>query len=129
MGHEIFLGAKDHLVLNMLYVYISVILLEKLNIANKIRILLQVLAGHEGPVVSVQFSSQPGSTMMVSTGWDGTVKVWDAISNTTARESIALSSDGKEYLLLMYAMLSLICLYFTMRGQSALKIHLSAAVD
>lgn len=56
--------------------------------------LLEVLAGHEGPVVSVQFSSQPGSTMMVSTGWDGTVKVWDAISNTTARESIALSSDG-----------------------------------
>lgn len=56
--------------------------------------LLEVLAGHEGPVVSVQFSSQPGSTLMVSTGWDGTIKVWDAISNTTARESISLSADG-----------------------------------
>ncbi|XP_045109366.1 periodic tryptophan protein 2 homolog [Portunus trituberculatus] len=56
--------------------------------------LLEVLAGHQGPVSSVQFSSQPGSTLMVSTGWDGTVKVWDAISNTTSKESIGLSSDG-----------------------------------
>lgn len=62
-------------------------------------VVLQVLAGHEGPVVSVQFSSQPGSTLMVSTGWDGTVKVWDAIANTTSRESIGLSSDGKCLLL------------------------------
>ena len=57
--------------------------------------LLQVLAGHEGPVVSVQFSSQPGSTLLVSTAWDRTVKVWDAIANTTSRESIGLSSDGE----------------------------------
>ncbi|XP_045614964.2 periodic tryptophan protein 2 homolog [Procambarus clarkii] len=56
--------------------------------------LLEVLSGHEGPVVSVQFSSQPGSTMMASTGWDGTVKVWNAIDSTTAKETIALSSDG-----------------------------------
>ncbi|XP_071547868.1 periodic tryptophan protein 2 homolog [Panulirus ornatus] len=56
--------------------------------------LLEVLAGHEGPVISVQFSSQPGSTMMASTAWDGTVKVWDAIANTTAKETIMLSSDG-----------------------------------
>ena len=73
----------------------------------QILIALQVLAGHDGPVVSVQFSSQPGSTLMASTGWDGTVKVWDAISNTTSKESIALSSDGKKYFLLVYA----VCIY------------------
>lgn len=56
--------------------------------------LLEVLSGHEGPVVSVQFSSQPGSTMMASTAWDATLKVWDAIDSTTAKETIALSSDG-----------------------------------
>ncbi|CAL4105654.1 unnamed protein product, partial [Meganyctiphanes norvegica] len=56
--------------------------------------LLEVLAGHEGPVVSIQFSRQPGSTMMVSTGWDATVKVWDAIQNTTAKETISIPSDG-----------------------------------
>ncbi|KAG7166996.1 Periodic tryptophan protein 2-like [Homarus americanus] len=56
--------------------------------------LLEVLSGHVGPVVSVQFSKEPGSTMMASTGWDGTVKVWDAIANTTAKETIVLSSDG-----------------------------------
>jgi len=56
--------------------------------------LLEVLAGHEGPVVSIQFSRQPGSTMMVSTGWDSTVRVWDAIMNTTAKETISIPSDG-----------------------------------
>nr|XP_053626485.1 LOW QUALITY PROTEIN: periodic tryptophan protein 2 homolog [Cherax quadricarinatus] len=58
--------------------------------------LLEVLSGHEGPVVSVQFSSQPGSgaPLMASTAWDATLKVWDAIDSTTAKETIALSSDG-----------------------------------
>ncbi|XP_066947733.1 periodic tryptophan protein 2 homolog [Macrobrachium rosenbergii] len=56
--------------------------------------LLEVLAGHTGPVVSLDFSKEPGSTMLVSTGWDSSVKVWDAIANTTAKESIALLSDG-----------------------------------
>ncbi|KAK7082129.1 U3 snoRNP protein [Halocaridina rubra] len=56
--------------------------------------LLEVLAGHRGPVVSVEFTKQPGSTLMVSTGWDSTVKVWDAIANTTAKETMDLMSDG-----------------------------------
>lgn len=56
--------------------------------------LLEVLGGHTGPVVSVQFSKQPGSTMMVSTAWDGTVKVWDAINDTAVKENIMMSADG-----------------------------------
>ncbi|XP_068210032.1 periodic tryptophan protein 2 homolog [Palaemon carinicauda] len=56
--------------------------------------LLEVLAGHTGPVVSLDFSKVPGSTMLVSTGWDSSLKVWDAIADTTAKESIVLLSDG-----------------------------------
>ncbi|KAK4290610.1 hypothetical protein Pmani_036500 [Petrolisthes manimaculis] len=56
--------------------------------------LLEVLGGHEGPVVSLQFSPVPGSTLLASTSWDGTLKVWDAIANTTAKETISISSDG-----------------------------------
>ena len=38
--------------------------------------------------------------MLVSTGWDSTVKVWDAIANTTAKENIVLLSDGKNSFIL-----------------------------
>lgn len=50
-------------------------------------------------MVSVQFSHVPGSTLLASTGWDGTLKVWDAIAETTAKESILLSADGEVPLL------------------------------
>ncbi|XP_076066319.1 periodic tryptophan protein 2 homolog isoform X2 [Oratosquilla oratoria] len=56
--------------------------------------LLEILVGHNGPVMSVQFSRQPGSSTLVSTGWDATVKIWDAILTTTAKETIGLASDG-----------------------------------
>ena len=36
--------------------------------------------------------------MMVSTGWDATVRVWNAIATTTAKETINLCSDGKGFI-------------------------------
>ncbi|MCL4119825.1 UNVERIFIED_CONTAM: hypothetical protein GTU68_053217, partial [Idotea baltica] len=56
--------------------------------------LLEILGGHSGPVVSLQFSMQMGSTKLVSTAWDKTVKVWDAINNTTAKETVTLMAEG-----------------------------------
>ncbi|KAB7507004.1 Periodic tryptophan protein 2-like protein [Armadillidium nasatum] len=56
--------------------------------------LLEILGGHEGPIVSIQFSLRLGSSKLISTSWDKTVKVWDAIANTTAKETLPLFSDG-----------------------------------
>lgn len=37
--------------------------------------LLDVLAGHEGPVVALQFS--PTQSLLASASWDKTVRTWD----------------------------------------------------
>ena len=37
--------------------------------------LLDILAGHQGPVTSLAFS--PESTVLVSGSWDKTVRMWD----------------------------------------------------
>nr|CAI5829572.1 unnamed protein product [Callosobruchus analis] len=41
--------------------------------------LLEVLAGHEGPVSSLTFSPIITCTTLVSVSWDKTLKIWDAI--------------------------------------------------
>jgi periodic tryptophan protein 2 len=51
-----------------------------------------VLAGHEGPVSSVTFSSQ--KALLASGSWDKTVKLWDVFESKGAKENIVLSSDG-----------------------------------
>ncbi|XP_056631843.1 periodic tryptophan protein 2 homolog [Diorhabda sublineata] len=56
--------------------------------------LLEILAGHEGPVSSLVFSPTLASTVMVSVSWDKTMKIWDAIEKGSAHETIDLTSDG-----------------------------------
>ncbi|CAG9825111.1 unnamed protein product [Phaedon cochleariae] len=56
--------------------------------------LLEILAGHEGPVSGISFSPTLTSTAMVSVSWDKTLKVWDAIEKGSAHETIHLTADG-----------------------------------
>ena len=39
--------------------------------------LLDVLAGHEGPLACLDFSQGGGKSLLASTSWDGTLKIWD----------------------------------------------------
>ncbi|KAJ8942237.1 hypothetical protein NQ318_003084 [Aromia moschata] len=56
--------------------------------------LLEILAGHEGPVSGLAFSPIITSTMMVSVSWDKTLRIWDAIEKGSAHETIDLPADG-----------------------------------
>lgn len=54
--------------------------------------LLDVLAGHEGPVSSLAFSPS-GNNQLVSGSWDKTVRVWNIFSRARAVEPFAFGSD------------------------------------
>ncbi|XP_043259582.1 periodic tryptophan protein 2 homolog [Colletes gigas] len=56
--------------------------------------LLEILSGHEGPVVSLAFSPSPTSTELASVSWDKTLKIWNAIEHGSAHETIQLIADG-----------------------------------
>ncbi|CAH1131380.1 unnamed protein product [Ceutorhynchus assimilis] len=56
--------------------------------------LLEILSGHEGPVVSLAFSPSITTTTLASVSWDKTLRIWDAIEKGSAHESIELISDG-----------------------------------
>ncbi|XP_060523591.1 periodic tryptophan protein 2 homolog [Cylas formicarius] len=56
--------------------------------------LLEILAGHEGPVASLTFSPGIGNTTLVSVSWDKSLRIWDAIEKGSAHETIDLLSDG-----------------------------------
>ncbi|KAF7277818.1 hypothetical protein GWI33_009234 [Rhynchophorus ferrugineus] len=56
--------------------------------------LLEILAGHQGPVASLAFSPSIMNTTMVSASWDKTIKIWDAIEKGSAHETIELVSDA-----------------------------------
>lgn len=53
--------------------------------------LLEVLAGHEGPVSSLSFS--PTQVLLASGSWDKTVKLWDVFENKGAKETLGVPSD------------------------------------
>ena len=55
---------------------------------------LQILSGHEGPVVSVAFSPNPASTALASVSWDKTLKLWNAVESGSSHETIELTADG-----------------------------------
>lgn len=56
--------------------------------------LTEVLAGHEGPVGGLAFSPALTSSALATVSWDKSLRVWDAIQASGARETIALGSDG-----------------------------------
>ncbi len=53
---------------------------------------LQILAGHEGPVTSLAFSSS--KAILASGSWDKTVRLWDIFEGKATKEVITLTSDG-----------------------------------
>ncbi|XP_070546732.1 periodic tryptophan protein 2 homolog [Ptychodera flava] len=54
--------------------------------------LLEVLAGHEGPVVSLSFS--PSEAILASASWDKSMKLWDVFEHKGARESFNMNADA-----------------------------------
>lgn len=60
----------------------------------KVGRLLEVLTGHEGPVVGLAFSPVLSSTALASVSWDKTLRLWNAIESGAQSEAIFLSSDG-----------------------------------
>ncbi|PSR70569.1 hypothetical protein PHLCEN_2v13540 [Hermanssonia centrifuga] len=53
--------------------------------------LLDVLAGHEGPIASLAFS--PTGNQLASGSWDKTVRVWNVFGRSHAVEPFQLSAD------------------------------------
>ncbi|XP_076300716.1 periodic tryptophan protein 2 homolog [Lasioglossum baleicum] len=60
----------------------------------KLGTLLEIMSGHEGPVVSIAFNPNPASTEMVSVSWDKSLKIWNAIESGSSHETIKLTADG-----------------------------------
>ena len=56
--------------------------------------LLEVIAGHHGPVSGLHFSPNPASSMLASVSWDGTLRLWNAIAVGSSSETIELGADG-----------------------------------
>lgn len=54
--------------------------------------LLDVLAGHEGPISSLAFSPS-GANQLVSGSWDRTVRIWGVFGRSRAVEPMSLNSD------------------------------------
>ena len=56
--------------------------------------LLEVIAGHDGPVSSLDFSPCATSSMLASVSWDKTLRMWNAIAVGSASETVQIGSDG-----------------------------------
>jgi len=56
--------------------------------------LLEVIAGHDGPVSSLDFSPSVTSSSLASVSWDKTLRTWNAIAVGSAGESVQIGSDG-----------------------------------
>lgn len=55
--------------------------------------LLEVLSGHEGPVVSLAFAPTVTSSTLVSGSWDRTIKIWNCLETSGEHETIEIMSD------------------------------------
>ena len=55
--------------------------------------LLEVLSGHEAPVVSLAFSPVASSSAMVSGSWDQTLRIWDCLESSGTHETVPVGSD------------------------------------
>ncbi|XP_055975200.1 periodic tryptophan protein 2 homolog [Sorex fumeus] len=54
--------------------------------------LLDVLSGHEGPISGLCFS--PARSVLASSSWDRTVRLWDMADSWRTTETLALTSDA-----------------------------------
>lgn len=55
--------------------------------------LLEVLSGHEGPVVSLAFAPVSTSSMLVSGSWDHTIRLWNCLESSGDHETIEIQSN------------------------------------
>lgn len=55
--------------------------------------LLEVLSGHDAPVVSLSFAPVATSSKLVSGSWDRTIKVWNCLEASGDHETIDTMSD------------------------------------
>ncbi|VVC44497.1 Hypothetical protein CINCED_3A007791 [Cinara cedri] len=60
----------------------------------KIGRLLEVLSGHEGPIVSLAFSPITSSSTLVTASWDKSLRIWNAVENASDHEIVQLFADG-----------------------------------
>lgn len=59
----------------------------------KVGRLLEILTGHEGPVVGLDFHPGLTSTELASVSWDGTLRIWNAVETDMQYEAIRINSD------------------------------------
>jgi len=57
--------------------------------------LLDRLSGHEGPISAVAFA--PQSSMLVSSSWDKTIRVWDVFGRSAQVEPLQMTSDVQTF--------------------------------
>lgn len=55
--------------------------------------LLEVISGHEGPIMSLAFSPMPTSSALVSGSWDKSLRVWNCLESSGDHDTIELMSD------------------------------------
>lgn len=55
--------------------------------------LLEMISGHEGPIMSLAFSPMPTSSMLVSGSWDKTMRIWNCLESSGDHETIDLMCD------------------------------------
>lgn len=55
--------------------------------------LLEVLSGHEAPVMTLDFSPSVTSTALVSGAWDHEIKIWNCLENSSDHETVNMMSD------------------------------------
>jgi len=53
--------------------------------------LLEIMAGHEGPVSCLAFS--PMQSILVSGSWDNTARLWDVYNQTSPKETVEIGSN------------------------------------
>lgn len=60
----------------------------------KLGTLLEVISGHEAPVVSVAFAPVPtAAATLVSGSWDKTIKIWNCLDSKAGHETLDTLSD------------------------------------
>lgn len=81
-------------------------------------LLLQVLAGHEGPISGLVFSSsQP---LLVSGSWDKTVRLWNMFDSKVTWETLNVGSEGLliRLLFILLIVIMLLCIQHCVETES-----------